>query len=157
MEVNKATYNKIHEDYNVAVKAFVRKGDYVLLFKDIANEWDLPGGRININEFDKTIDEILERELYEEFGDEIKFKNNGVVCMFRHKRLEIEEGKREIKIFMIGFEIEYLNGDLNLSKEHSEYKWVSLDKAAEYLSGGQKDGLKKYIEYIKNGRNQIVC
>ena len=42
-----------HQNYHIAVKAFVREGDKLLIFKDAFSEnenipeWDLPGGRIN--------------------------------------------------------------------------------------------------------------
>ena len=118
------------DTYHVALKAFVRKGDDVLLCQDrLSGEWDLPGGRIGVGEFERPLEDILRREIVEEIGADVGYRNNGPVAIFRHRRPEfIEEGK-EIQILMIGFELTYLGGDIKLSDEHSSYRWVPLGRA----------------------------
>ncbi len=144
------------DNYHVAVKTFIRKEDEILLCKDIANEWDLPGGRISADEFDLSLEKILQREIEEELGKNIQYQNHGIACVFRHKRPEITENKAEVKIFIVGFDVEYISGEITLSDEHNEYKWISIDIAEKYLESGQKDGLKKYREYLKQNKKRVI-
>ena len=146
------------ETYHVATKAFIRKGDDVLLcLESLGKKWDLPGGRIGVGEFDVPLEEILKREIVEELGPNLKYKNNGPAAIFRHRRPEItSENKPEVRVLMIGFELEYLGGDIALSDEHSECRWVPVAEAANLLPGGQQDGIKKYIAYLGSARKTIV-
>ncbi len=146
------------ETYHVAMKAFVRNGDSILICHDaLQHKWDLPGGRIGIGEFDVPLEEILKREIEEELGSEIKWRCNGPVAIFRHRRPEISaEGKPEVRILMIGFEVDYLGGPIILSDEHSEYRWVAPREAVTLLPGGQADGMAKYIRFIESRNTGIV-
>jgi len=139
------------DTYHVAMKAFVRKGDEVLILTEAQDvgKADLPGGRIAIGEFDVPFDEILERELREELGADFRYRSNGPVAIFRHRRPEIAAlGKPEARIVMIGFEIEYLGGEIRLSDEHTECQWVPLADAPAMLPSGQADGMRKYLAYL---------
>lgn len=114
--------------------------------------WDLPGGRIAIGEFDTPLLAVLSREIAEELGEAIKYQVNGPVAIFRHCRPEVTAlNKPEVRVFMVGFEVLYLGGDIQLSDEHNEYRWVSIDEAIDLLPGGQKDGMRKYAEYLSKG------
>lgn len=145
------------ENYHVAIKAFLNNQESILLCKDIAGEWDLLGGRIDTNEFDVDFDEILKRELKEELGDNLKYKNNGIACIFRHKRIEITApGHPEIKILMMGFDLEYLGGEITLSDEHSEYRWIPMNETDKFLIGGQLEGFLKYKEYLSSDNKKII-
>lgn len=146
------------DTYHVSMKAFVRKGDEILICKDrLQQKLDLPGGRIAVGEFDTPLYGILKREIAEELGSNFRYQNNGPVAVFRHRRPEVTlEGKPEIRILMIGFEFEYLGGEVTLSDEHDEYRWVSLEEAVGHLPGGQRDGMRKYLEYIRSDRTQVI-
>ncbi|MDI6717926.1 MAG: NUDIX domain-containing protein [Patescibacteria group bacterium] len=146
------------ENYQIAAKAFLVKDGRILVCKESLTEnWDLPGGRIGKEEFNTSFDEVLEREIKEELGPGVKYKNNGPVVIFKHKREEITlDDRPTINILIIGFELEYIEGDVELSEEHRGYHWVYPKEALKYLSDGQLDGLKKYIRYVKNGRKKIV-
>ena len=143
------------DSYNVAVKAFVRKGDQVLIMDDaFESGWgDLPGGRIGVGEFDMPLEEVLRREVTEELGPNIHYRINGPVALFRHRRPEVtEKNLPERRILMIGFELKYESGEIQLSDEHTGYHWLSLDEAEAKLSGGHRDGLQKYRQYLQTGR-----
>lgn len=141
------------DTYHVAMKAFVRKDDKVLILMeaDDVGKADLPGGRIAIGEFDVPLDDILAREIEEELGADVRYRNNGPVAIFRHRRPEITAlGKPEVRVLMIGFELEYLGGEIKLSEEHTAYQWVPLAEAPSVLPGGQQEGMRKYLEHLKD-------
>ena len=149
--------NEIRDTYNVAAKAFVVKEDRILLCKDVACKWDLPGGSVSPDEFFTPFEKILARELKEELGANVKYRNNGIVCIFRHRRPEVtEKGKPEKRILMLGFEIEYTGGNIVLSDEHTEHRWVNFNEALNLLNDGQLDGFKKYLEFLKSERKRIM-
>ena len=57
--------------YFVAVKALLRKGDKLLITKDIFKDgWDIPGGRIKPEEFETPLPDVMERKIREELGPE---------------------------------------------------------------------------------------
>ena len=59
-----------HGSFQITQKAFVRKGDLLLVMKDKkSGEGDLPGGRMNEDEFFGDWIESLQRELDEELGN----------------------------------------------------------------------------------------
>lgn len=146
------------ENYHIALKAFVRKvGDVLILDDAYGKKCDLPGGRIGVGEFEAPLEEILKREIAEELGPDFKYKNNGPVAFFRHRRPENTlEGKPEVRIFMIGFELEYLGGEIALSHEHSGWRWVPLAEAAKLLPAGQQNGAEKYISYLENENKKVI-
>lgn len=146
----------VPDTYHVAMKAFVRKGRSVLLCKDrLSGRWDLPGGRIAIGEFRMPLEEILKREIAEELGPHVQYRNKGPAAIFRHRRPEFITRGREIKILMIGFDLQYLGGKILLSDEHTAYRWFPLGRAAGHLPGGQADGMRKYLTYLR--KKKLVC
>lgn len=154
-----------YQNYHIAVKAFIRNGDKLLICKDaffdseLFAEWDMPGGRINKEERETGFNEVLDREIIEEVGD-IKYKNNGPAVIFRHSRTEQRlPDKPMINILMIGFDIEYLGGDVKISNEHTEYRWLPIEElknAEKYFKGGWIDGIKKYLDYLESGKSKLV-
>jgi 8-oxo-dGTP pyrophosphatase MutT (NUDIX family) len=105
--------------------------------------YDLPGGRINTNEFETNFSEILKREVREELGD-IKFEfSEKPIAISRN--LNKRTGNHILHIF---FEGEYLDGEIRISDEHLEYKWINLEKInlSEYFTLGILDGMQTYIQ-----------
>lgn len=129
--------------YQVVVKAFLVQGEKVLVCYDPRSQaWDLPGGRINVDEFSVPLESVLEREVREELGEKVRFSVARLVTVFRHRRVADDGSER--RFLMLGYEVRYESGDIQLSDEHTEYRWVSLDEAAALLPGGQQQGIINY-------------
>lgn len=135
--------------YFVAVKALLRDGDKILLTHDIFNQWDLPGGRIKKDEFNKPLEKVLERKISEELGNNIKYKIGEPKVFFRVERTEHLEtgGEMIVRIFAIGYEVEYLGGEIDLGKHHDKMEWLDVKtlSPADYLAQGWEIGLQEYI------------
>jgi len=140
--------------YFVAAKALMRDGDKLLLTHDIFDQWDLPGGRIKKDEFQKPLEEVLARKISEELGDKIRYEIGRAVTFFQVERIEHLEtgGEMPVRIFGIGYEVSYLGGEIDLGKHHDKLEWfdTSTLNPSDYLTGGWEKGVEKYLKEINN-------
>lgn len=123
----------------VGQKAFIEKDDQVLILMDPDLGLDFPGGKIQEGETDFT--EALKREVREETSLEIE-KGDAFFTWYNvfgpHHR---NAGK---KVYLVGFKCRYVSGEVRLSDEHSEYRWVSrenyreLDDKSDYFKALEK-------------------
>ena len=74
--------------------------------------WDLPGGGAENNE---TLQETVKREVKEESGLEIEFEKD---YFYTH---HYPKGKMDI----YGFKAKLIGGKVAISKEHTEFRWIS--------------------------------
>ena len=110
------------QKFAIAVKSFITdKKDRLLVIKRSSKDiqkpgiWEIPGGRLEQGE-----DPIkgLKRETKEETGLEIDVLNPLSVRHFTR-----DDGQ---KITMIIFLCRAFKAEIRLSKEHTEYDWISL-------------------------------
>ena len=138
--------------HQIGVKAIIERADAILLIKrserykpvryrDLAETWDLPGGRLEVGE---GLEEGLEREVKEEVG--LRIKNITDV-------LEIKTVFRNQKehIVRVTYICSAYDGEVQLSGEHTSASWIKREELMklQYKDEMLKDTLKKYI-----GRNQ---
>ncbi len=115
---------KDHALYQVSLKVLIKKGDEFLFLKTSGHKLlDLPGGRIDVSEHDVPIEKIIAREVQEELGKEIKYKLGKPVFQFRRATKT-----KNIPCFITVYETEYLSGDVQLSDEHDNYRWMDPRK-----------------------------
>ena len=134
--------------YFVAVKLFIRDGDKLLITHDIFGSWDLPGGRIKKDEFEKPLGKIIQRKIHEELGDDIKIdvgKPNDI--FFRVERKEQKLGEL-VRIFAVGYDAKYLGGEVKLGDYHDKMEWVDVNnfKPEDYFTGGWLSGVQEYVK-----------
>jgi len=146
---------KTRDFYQVSLKAILKDKDgQVLGLKGVEDGtfvgfYDLPGGRIDEDEFETSYQEILSREIKEEVGD-ISFKiHPKPVALGRHRVAPEHSGKlnRELHIIYIFFEADYLGGEIKISHEHAGYDWFDLNKISlpEYFKSGILEGIWMFI------------
>lgn len=141
--------------YFVAVKIFLLdKDNNLLITKDRFGDWDIPGGRLKENDFNISLEMVLDRKIKEELGNNILYKIGDPVVFMRHERDEIlYSGNREKRrIFAVGYEGKYSGGDLNLGKNHEKCEWVPLNNFVpeNYFTGGWLQGIKDFQDKQKN-------
>ncbi|MBU0707086.1 NUDIX domain-containing protein [Patescibacteria group bacterium] len=142
--------------YYVAVKVFLRnKKGKLLITKDRFNDgWDIPGGRLKPNDFETPLEQVIERKINEELGDELDYRIDAPIVFMRHERLEVLSSgeKAERRIFAVGYKAEYLSGEVMLGKNHIEHQWVDIKNfiPENYFNGGWLKGVKEYIQKIRN-------
>jgi 8-oxo-dGTP pyrophosphatase MutT (NUDIX family) len=135
--------------YFVAVKLLLRDGDKLLITHDIFGDWDLPGGRIRKNEFDKPLDDVIKRKMIEEIGQGVRYNVKEPKVLFRVERKEQKLGEL-VRIFAVGYEADYLGGDIKLGNHHDRMEWVDVNtfKPEKYFTGGWLTGIQDYLETI---------
>ena len=142
--------------YFVAVKVFLLDSHgRLLIIKDIYDDgWDLPGGRLRPVDFDAPLEEVVQRKMNEEVGDKVKYKLGKPVVFFRHERDEVlaSGNKEKRRIFAVGYEAEYLGGEIQLGDCLKDYKWVVIKdfKPEDYFIGGWLKGVQEYLKFRHN-------
>ena len=105
--------------FNLAVKGIIRKGDEILVLKRSSKDdhepsvWETVGGGIDEQ---MSPQDALKREIREEANLEVEVGEPFNVFTFTKDNGEFKIG--------ITFVCDYVSGEVELSDEHSEYKWI---------------------------------
>jgi 8-oxo-dGTP diphosphatase len=110
-------------DLQVGVKIFLKNkdGKYLVLLRSaekypgVGAKWDIPGGRIDAG---TSLLGKLKREVTEETGLEI----TGEPRLITAQDI-LKTDKHVVRLTYLGF----ADGEVKLSDEHSEYKWLLLE------------------------------
>ncbi len=121
-------------EFPVSIKGVIFKNDQVLLVKNNRNEWELPGGRIEIGE---SSEQCLKREILEELKLDVK-----ILTIIDTKLFEVIQGKY---IFLVAFLCEMINENdiIEISHEHTEFQWFRIKELFQIKIP------KEYIETIE--------
>ncbi|MFA6321997.1 MAG: hypothetical protein WCX71_00785 [Candidatus Buchananbacteria bacterium] len=118
------------QTFMVSLKILLRnkKGECLIMASpDLAvsfkNCYDLPGGRINDNEVETPFIKLIDREIKEEVGENIKYKlRKDPVALTKYR---FKNGDCALYVL---FEAKYLNGTIKISGEHTSFCWKKLNK-----------------------------
>lgn len=150
---------KERDFYQISLKLLLKnnKGD-ILALKAVDNGsyagyYDVPGGRIDIDEFETDFSEIISREISEEIGDiEFRIQSKSPVATGRHLiPSSLTRTGKDIHVLYLFFEAEYLTGDVKINHEHTDYQWLDLEgiDLTKYFTSGILEGIKMYTELEK--------
>ena len=107
-------------------------------------KYDLPWGRIDQDEFYTDLLEILDREIKEEVWDIVYDVKSKPVAVSRHRA---EHKTRIEDIFYCFYDAKIISGNIIVSSEHSDFKWVKLDEVIleDYFISGILDWVKMFL------------
>lgn len=128
----------------VGQKAFIEKDGEILILIDPKLGIDLPGGKIKEGESNLT--ESLKREVKEETELEIEIGDVFTTWMIEFPPDHRNQGK----VFLVGYKCKYLSGEVVLSEEHSDYKWVNKNNYKDLSKDGHFKVLEKYFSLSEN-------
>lgn len=140
--------------YHVSLKLLLKNSEgHILALKapmdyELAGYYDVPGGRIDADEFTSSLESILRREVKEEIGDaEVHINLNPVAVARGLISSSRSHGGREIHIFYIFFEADYKGGDIVISDEHTAHQWINLKEidVKKYFTAGILEGIQAYL------------
>ncbi len=132
------------DNFRNAAKAFIIKDGKLFMMKRRPNDvhkpgiWDIPGGRLELGE---NPFEGLKREMKEETGCEIEIL---MPIDIRHFVRDDEQ-----KITMIMFLSKLLSDDVQLSEEHTEYKWIDIESELNEIPEFFHNAITNYGKFIK--------
>jgi len=144
--------------YQVSLKVFLKNGKGEILGLKAARGgsyegfYDLPGGRIDIGEFNTSFEDIIKRELQEEIGDVNYDLVLKPVSFGRNENPNKESPLGGlVHIFNVFFEASYKSGKIKISEEHIDFKWIKLEEETldKYFKFAILEGVKMYLENKK--------
>ncbi len=123
--------------YPVSIKGIISFKNKILLLKNEREEWELPGGKLELNEDPK---ECLEREILEEVNIKIKVTDiidSWVYTIFDKKH-----------VLIITYACSKIKSDkFQISNEHNGGKWFTLEEIEEInMPTGYKKSIKTWYE-----------
>src|SRR4030042_952695 len=136
---------KSYAVYWIAFKILLEKGGkFLFLTTSVMRLLDLPGGRADDNEGKTPLKKILEREVREELGDNIKYKLGEPIFQYRR----YDQTKKMYNLITV-YKAKYISGPIKLSFEHSKYQWLSPKryrfKEKEFYSKEEYETFKEYF------------
>ncbi|EPG74066.1 NUDIX domain protein [Leptospira fainei serovar Hurstbridge str. BUT 6] len=147
-----------HGFFQITQKVFLRRGSELLILRDRKSGYgDLPGGRMNEDEFYGDWQESLSRELAEEMGNRCEIKVHPRP-LFVHKH-RVSEGNHPCVI--IAYHAEFIGGEIMLSDEHDFISWVdakTYDPRGlffEYMLDAILLYQKEYVPLLPNGKLEL--
>lgn len=129
--------------FHVAVKAFIVRDGRLLMVREAFGPqlWELPGGRIDVGEESAPHASILRRELREELGPHFECDIAAPVATWVRRI----EAHRPHPAFLVGFECPNARGEIVLSDEHLELRWVTREESLELEHApGYSDALEVF-------------
>lgn len=136
--------------YNISLKVFLQNDKWETLILKTPEtstfywKYDLPWGRIDQDEFYTDLLEILDREIKEEVWNILYDVKTKPVAVSRHKAVHKD---RVEDIFYCFYEAKIISGDITVSNEHSDFKWVKLDEIVleDYFISWILDWTRMYL------------
>ena len=108
---------------------------FLILEDAYSDFWDLPGGHL---EDDELLEEGLEREIEEETGLQLEgFKELFI------RQLTLGDETKPVMFYFVKS-----SGKLELSEEHTDYSWVTLEEIDEYNLGVFADVIEDAFEVL---------
>ena len=145
--------------YVVATVIIVKDGRYLITKradweKAFPGKWTVPGGKLEVSDYSKrkqdtnagqwynVLETLAEREVFEETG--LKIKNIKYLVSLTFIRPD------GIPTLVISLYADYDSGHVVLSKDMTDFKWVSLEEAKSYdLIDGIWEELEMLDKHLK--------
>lgn len=122
----------------ISIKGIIIENNHVLLLKNDRNEWELPGGRLEV---DEDPEKCLIREIYEELR-----LNCMVNCIIDSWVYEVFQGKY---VFIVTYLCKCNDtSNVIISEEHLEYRWVQIEDLDDVIiPEGYKQSIRSAVLY----------
>ena len=130
--------------FQVAIKAFTLRRGELLMVREAAGRrlWELPGGRVEVGEEQLPPEAVLRRELWEELGRAFEVEIQRPIATWVRKPAP---PRRKSFVFLVGLLCRYRRGEIELSDEHVEYRWMTRAACARVsLAPGYVGALEQF-------------
>jgi 8-oxo-dGTP pyrophosphatase MutT (NUDIX family) len=150
------SFKRQHIDlFQVSQKLFIKNDRNELLILKSAHGWfyDVPGGRMDYQEFETPFLISLKREVEEELGRQVILDiHESPVALARVQLWDKQLNQYHYRrVFMVFYEADYQGGEIVLSEEHTCMQWVPI---AEFNPKGLfKPGMEQAVfSYLERKR-----
>lgn len=154
MDIEARGWSSIHGMFFIGQKLFLTRGAEkeveILIMRDSrSRKWDVPGGRLEYFETKNTLDldKAMAREVQEEIGN-VKFGRQEIFGTFSHI-MRYKEKVKNPYIVLLLYHAPFEGGNIKLSPEHTEYKWVAFAKLKEFSMGDRTPMRDNFIKWYK--------
>ena len=119
------------KDWGLTVRGVVRKEDKILILRrhpksrNNPQKWELPGGKVDPGEF---FDVALVREFKEETNLDVKIESLFEVVQDEFISRRTNQPISTVQLMM---NLEIMDGEVQISSEHDDYKWASIEELKE--------------------------
>jgi len=143
-----------HANFNVSLKLILVNSKKQILGLKVpttsyfAGFYDLPGGRINVNELHYDFVKTLKREIKEEIGNlKIKITEMPITAVKYIVPSKVRPNKKDLPVMYTFFVARYISGKIKLSWEHDGYEWLEVNKknVHKYFFKNYLAGVKQYL------------
>ena len=124
------------KDWGLTVRGVVREDNKILILRrhpksrNNPHKWELPGGKVDPGEF---FDNALIREFKEETNLDVKIESLFEVVQDEFISRRTNQPISTVQLMM---NLEIMDGEVQISSEHDEYKWVSIEELKELYDEG---------------------
>ena len=137
--------------YHVSLKLFLKneKGEILVMQTLIEGngqgKYDVPGGRIDEDEFNVPFEQIIRREVAEELGDTITSDILPDPVALGRKKFPFAQ--KDASILFVFFEGMYRGGEIKICEEYSGFDWIdpTNPEYADRFIPGIYDALQHYL------------
>lgn len=135
-----------HALFQVSIKIILQKDGKILVLKTNDDYLDFPGGRLDESEMDLDHQTVVQREIREELGEDIKVDVGKLAFVSRRSYTKDGITNRVIAIF---YNANYTSGSVQLSDEHVHAEWLEkaeiLNRGYKFMSPDEEKQLKEYF------------
>jgi 8-oxo-dGTP diphosphatase len=135
-----------HGFFQITQKLFLRDENKLLILRDRKSGYgDLPGGRMNEDEFFSDWLESMDRELKEEMGEDFKYEMDPEPILIHKHR--VTEGNHPCII--LGYKGIFKGGKISMSDEHDFMDWVDVKTfdPASFFEEYMLEAVRKYLDH----------
>lgn len=145
-----------HANFQVSLKLILVNDKKQILGLKVSNVsyfagfYDLPGGRIDVDEVSFDFVKILKRELKEEIGNlKIEIMEKPITAVKYLVPGKFTASKKDKPLLYIFFVAKYISGKINLSWEHEGYEWLDVNQknVSKYFFKNYLGGVQQYLNF----------
>ena len=124
------------KDWGLTVRGVVREDNKILILRrhpksrNNPHKWELPGGKVDPGEF---FDNALIREFKEETNLDVKIESLFEVVQDEFISRRTNQPISTVQLMM---NLEIMDGEVQISSEHDDYKWASIEELKELYDEG---------------------
>lgn len=129
--------------FYVGPKALIVREERLLMLREdnAQARWELPGGRFDVGEEERAHGDVLRREIAEELGPGFNCRI-GAPCLTWVRPISAQRGEFT---FLVGYACDQATGEVVLSDEHRELRWVARDESLSLdLAPGFEEALGRF-------------